>query len=69
MGLEEGSTDCDGSCSSLDAIGCELVSHQEANRQFDEAIRRLPLEKYAGFMDYIETNHPRVYRALKRIGF
>ena len=65
----EGSVDCDGTCSSLDLIGCEVVSHEECNRQMDEAIASLPSEKHTKLMNYLQNKHATIYRVLYNLGF
>ena len=65
----EGSVDCDGSCSGLDLVGQRLVSHDECNRAFDDAISKLPSERYVGFMNKLQDNYPTIYRVAKILGF
>lgn len=68
MALEE-SVDCDGTCSSLDIIGCKLVSHEEVERQFEKALRPSYSERYAGFMSYLQQNYPTIHEVLKVFRF
>ncbi len=42
--------DCGGSCSGLDPIGCELISHEEVERRLDEA---LDVKRSYGLSDFV----------------
>jgi len=71
MRLEE-SVDCDGTCSTLDPIGCEIIPHQEVEKQLDKSLKSLPSEtyyKYVGFMHSLQRNYPTTYKILKCFGF
>lgn len=65
----EGCVDCDGTCSGLDVIGCELVSHDEVERQFNDTIKKLPSEKYVGFMNHLQQHYQTTYRIFRAFGF
>lgn len=66
---EDASVDCDGICSSLDTIGCKLVSHKEVEKECDKAIKKLPSERYVGIMNNLQTNHPVLYKMARYLGF
>lgn len=37
---------CNSSCSSLDTTGCEIISHEEVERQLDKALKYTFKERY-----------------------
>jgi hypothetical protein len=63
--FEDPSTECDGSCSSMDPVGSRLVPHAEVEAGFDRA---LGLSWYDRFMRSMERNHPGAYKFLKSVG-
>ena len=66
----DASVDCgEDTCSSLDTIGCRLIPHEEVERQFNDAIKRLPSKRYVGFMNNLQQNYPRTYRFFRAFGF
>lgn len=65
----EKSVDCDGTCSSLDTIGCELEYHEEVERQFKKSLKPSFSERYSGFMSNLQQNYPATYKVLRVLGF
>ena len=73
MTIDE-SVDCYGTCSGLSLTGCRLIPHDEVERdeverQFDDAIKKLPSERYAGFMNHLQQNYPTTYKIFRAFGF
>ncbi|VVB78071.1 Uncharacterised protein [uncultured archaeon] len=68
MTLEE-TADCDATCSGLDAIGCEIISHEECEKRFEEALKPTLAERYVGVGNYLRDNHPTTYKVLRFFGF
>jgi hypothetical protein len=47
---------CDGSCSSLDAVGCEIISHEEVNKRLDKSLKYSLRERYELlFNNFVKT--------------
>lgn len=66
----DASVDCDNdTCSSLDIVGCRLIPYDEVERQFDDAIKRLPSERYVGFMNHLQQHYPTTYKIFRAFGF
>jgi hypothetical protein len=65
----DGCVDCDGTCSGLDVIGSRSIPHDEIERQFDDTLKKLPSERYAGFMNYLQQNHSTTYKIFRAFGF
>ena len=68
MTIDE-SVDCYGTCSGLSLTGCRIVSHEEAEKAFRDAIKKLPSERYAGFMNHLQQNYPTTYKIFRAFGF
>jgi hypothetical protein len=56
---------CDGSCSSLYAIGCEIISHEEVERQLDAVLKYNFREKCTLFIDNLMKDIKGLYNYLK----
>lgn len=65
----EGCVDCEGTCSSLDIIGCRLVTHEEAEKAFKDSIRKLPSERYVRFANHLQQHYPTTYKIFRAFGF
>lgn len=46
----EGSVDCDGSCSGLDSIRTKRISHEQVEKELDEAIKPSCYEKVCNWL-------------------
>lgn len=64
-----GKEHCDDSCSWISPIGCDILSHEEIEKELDKTLKYNPILTYNSYIANLKEKHPRLYGLVKKSGF